>query len=158
MTRSRGRTYDDDAMVQLIAAGFGDSEIAGELGVNRNTVCRIRRGLSRPDLQARIDDAVDSHLRDIRRHVIGRLKTVVDKHIDAGLSGHGQVARRCRDFVIKMCLADAQPSDDRDSQTRVEAGFFDHLGALSSELKGRIIEELNLSRPNIDEGPGDACS
>ena len=156
MMRSRGRTYDDDKMVRYIAEGLDDSEIARRLGVNGSTVWRIRHRQSRPDLQARVEDVINSYVREIYRQVIRNLQAVVDKQIEVGLSDQNETARKCRDFVIRMFLAEVPPPQQA-SEDPEPKGLFSRLGDLSPELMDRIIEELDLSRPNIDEGPAGGC-
>ena len=155
MTRSKGRTYNDDQMVELIAMGVhGDSEIARQLGVNRRTVWQIRHGQSRPDLQDRIDQAVNACLREIRRHAIGNLEALIDKQIQVAFADEGETARKCRDFVINLFLTGMPLAPDRKTKTNRTGSmeFVHSLPELSSKLKDRIFEELDLQRPNYDEG------
>ena len=60
--------YDDDEMVALIAEGrLGYKEIGERLGVAATMVSKIANGRGRPDLQGRINAAVQENNRRVRR-------------------------------------------------------------------------------------------
>ena len=156
MVCSRGRTYDDDKMVELIAAGhLTHGEIAKRLGVSRVTVWRIIHGQSRPDLQGRVDGVISGFSLEARRMGARWLKSLLTKHIKVGLEGDGETARRCREFVINLFFEDVEPRSDGVRVGFSSAAVFNSQIELSPELQGRMIEELGLSRANTDEGVED---
>jgi hypothetical protein len=143
MTRSRGRTYNDDQMVRLIAEGeLSQRKIAECLGVNLSTVWTITHGLSRPDLQGRINDLIRSLREEARRQGVRKLKAIIDKHIDVGLADDKEVARRCREFLINLFIDDDETDSDNVEEKRKSRSIFGGLADLSSDLKDKVIEEL----------------
>jgi transposase-like protein len=143
MTRSRGRTYNDDEMVQLIAeGGLSQAAIAERLGVHLNTVWTITHGLSRPDLQGRINNVIRSLRKEARRQGARRLKAAVDKHFDVGLASDKGVARRCREFLINLFIDDDEADSDNVEEKRKSRSIFGNLADLSPDLKNKVIEEL----------------
>ena len=158
MVSSRGRKYDDDKMVELIAAGeLTRGEIAKRLGVNRVTVWRIIHGQSRPDLQGRLDGAVRGFSREARR-VGGRwLKSLIDKHVKVGLEGDGETARRCREFVINLFCEEVDPRHDGAYVGFAAMSVFGSLTELSPELKSRVVEELGGPCDDTDQQDEHQC-
>ena len=143
MVRSNGRKYNDERMVQLIAeCELDDGRIARRLGVNASTVWRIRHGQSRPDLQARIDELINSYPRKIRRHAARHLKAVVDKHIEVALADNGETSQKCRDFLINFFFVDSRVGEEGRDDDAPMSGFLSGFDQLSPELQKRILEEL----------------
>jgi len=150
MVSSRGHTYDDDEMVELIAAGqLTHGEIAKRLGVSRGTVWRIMHGQSRPDLQGRVDGVVSGFGRDAWRLGVRWLKALVTRHIKVGLEGDGETARKCREFLVNMFVEDAAARPDAARVGFDSTSVFNSLVELSPELKARVIEELGGPRDNV---------
>ena len=150
------RNYSDAKMVELIAAGeHTDSQIAEQLGVSRTTVWRIRHGVSRPELQPRIDEIINGYIREIRRHAIRQLKAVVDKHIEVAVTDKSETGRKSRDFVINLFLMNMPQMPEQKTKTACpERGFLQLIHELSPELKDRILEELDIPRmDSADEVP-----
>ena len=158
MTSSRGRTYDDDAMVELIAAGeLTHGEIAKRLGVSRVTVWRIIHGQARADLQDRVDGVISGFSREARRLGIRWLKALVTKQIKVGLESDGETARRCREFMVNLCLEGAETHSDGECVGFASKAVFNSLVELSPELKSRVIEELGGSCDDASQEDEDQC-
>ncbi|MBT3200086.1 MAG: hypothetical protein HN350_09235 [Phycisphaerales bacterium] len=156
MTRSKGRKYNDDKMVHLIAASdLNDAEIGRQLNISTSMVWRIRHGQSRADLQERINDAIRGYIRELRLHVLSRLKKLADKHMEVGMEGESEIARRCREFMMKLFMVDVPPADEPAPAIPVGPRvrrIFHNLPSLSPNLKTQMIDELDLSRPNTGCG------
>ena len=143
--------YDDDKMVELIAAGeLTPGEIAKRLGVNRVTVWRIIHGKSRPDLQGRLDDAVIGYVVEARRVGVRWLRKLIEKHAAVGFECEGETARKCREFVINLSSETIEPRDDGVCVGIASTSVFNSLVELSPELKARVVEELSNPRDNSD--------
>jgi len=154
MKRSRGRKYNDDEMVHLIAASnLNDAEIGRHLHISTSMVWRIRHGQSRADLQGRINEAIRGYIREIRLHVLSKLKKLVDRHMKVGMGEESEVARRCREFVMKLFMVDIPPAGEPTPAVAPKVrGIFHNLPNLSPQLKTSMIDELDLSRPNTGCG------
>jgi len=150
--------YDDDKMVELIAAGeLTHGEIAKRLGVNRVTVWRIIHGQSRPDLQSRVDGAVRGFSREARRLGSRWLKSLISKHIKVGLEGDGETARRCREFMVNLCLEGDETHSDGECVGFASMAVFNGLVELSPELKAKVIEELGGPCDDAPQEDEDQC-
>ena len=158
MVSSRKSAYDDDKMVELIAAGeLTHGEIAKRLGVNRVTVWRIIHGQSRQDLQGRIDGVISGFSREARRIGVRWLKALLTKHIRVGMEGDGETARRCREFVINLFFERAETRSDGACVGFAPAAVFNSLVELSPELKARVVEELGGPCDDTPREDEDQC-
>lgn len=109
----RRNGYDDDLLVELI--GRGDltlRDVARRVGLTRETVRRIFCGKSRPELQPRIRQTLKDHAAYVRTAARRALEALVGKHIGTGLRGDDELARKCREFIMKMIWSDDANDDD----------------------------------------------
>ena len=105
--------YDDELFISLVSRGdMSVTQIARRLGVNRSSIWRILTGRSRPDLQPRIREVVRDHRRRVQLTAMRVLGGLVSKHITMGMDGEGELARKCREFIIKLIWQD-DDDDDR---------------------------------------------
>jgi len=150
--------YDEDQLVEWIACGqLSQSEMARRLGVNRRTVWRIANGLSRPDLQRKIDAVVEGIRHEAGRQGARWLKSLVAKHIRVGLEEDGETARKCREYVLDRFLVpddvptrrSRAPRHKRNPPGRIPS-FTD---GISDDLKTMLIDELG--GPPSEKGAGD---
>lgn len=101
----RKKNYNDDLLVALIVQGdvsFG--RIARIIGLSRATVSAIANGLARPDLQPRIQAGLNAQKQAVERLGARYLKPLVARHIKIGMEGDGQLARKCREFVMELMV------------------------------------------------------
>ena len=99
----RKKNYNDDLLVALIVRGdvsFG--RIARIIGLSRATVSAVANGLARPDLQPRIQAGLAAQKQAIERLGARYLRPLLAKHIKIGMEGDGQLARKCREFVLEL--------------------------------------------------------
>ena len=138
--------YDEDQLVEWIAcAQLSQSEIAKRLGVNRRTVWRIANGLSRPDLQRKIDAAVEGIRREARRQGARWLKALITRQIKVALEEDGETARKCREYLLdRFLVPDDGPARPRAPRHRRKPpsrvpSFTD---GVSDDVKRMLIDEL----------------
>jgi hypothetical protein len=147
LRRRKRKTYDDTALVEDIAHGVKTlRQIAGELGLTYNYVYCIARGLSRPDLQERIQATRRDYLSQARR--LGRIHVakLLQAHIDAGLDKDTETARKCREYLLDRFLTQ-RLDDDPGPPEGIQINLLD----LSPETKSRVVRELG--GPADDEPP-----
>ena len=107
----RHKEYDDDRLVELIAAGkISNAKIALEIGVSKSMVSRIARGEARPDLQPRIGALVRSRREEFDRLGATLLKPVLVKQARVALEGDGETARKAREYIIDTFRYPPDPS------------------------------------------------
>jgi len=104
--RSKKRLeYNDDLLIELIVrSGLSYKKIARRIGISQTTVHHIASGLRRPDLQQRLRDAFEEFRAEIRRLGDGYLKRLLKMHIQHGLNGDGESARKSREYVMDKFL------------------------------------------------------
>jgi len=97
----RRKEYDDDHLVELIAAGnITHKTIAAEIGISKSMVSRIARGEARPDLQPRIGALVRSRREEFERLAVAVLKPALVKQARVALEGDGETGRKARQHII----------------------------------------------------------
>jgi len=155
-TNEESARYDEDQLVEWIACGqLSQSEMARRLGVNRRTVWRIANGLSRPDLQLKVDAAIEGIRHEARRQGARWLKALVTRHIKVALEEDGETARKCREYLLDRFLvpddAPAQPRSPR--HKRKPPGCIPSFtDGISDDLKRMLIDELG--GPPAEKGSG----
>jgi hypothetical protein len=101
----RGDAYDDDEMVAMLAQGEKTTgEIARHFGISRDMVWRISTGRRRPDLHERVNQIVEEARAMVHRQAVASLEALLRRHIEVGLTGTGETARKCREFVLALFL------------------------------------------------------
>jgi DNA-binding CsgD family transcriptional regulator len=101
----RGEAYDDDEMVAMLAQGEKTTgEIARHFGISRDMVWRISTGRRRPDLHQRVNRIVEEARAMVHRQAVASLEALLRRHIEVGLTGTGETARKCREFVLSLFL------------------------------------------------------
>jgi DNA-binding CsgD family transcriptional regulator len=101
----RGEAYDDDEMVAMLAQGEKTTgEIARHFGISRDMVWRISTGRRRPDLHQRVNRIVEEARAMVHRQAVASLEALLRRHIEVGLTGTGETARKCREFVLGLFL------------------------------------------------------
>lgn len=104
-TPKRKNGYDQNLLVELVAEGrLGCRKIAEKVGISPTMVAAVARGARRPDLYERICETVEAAHRRARRIAADNLAALVTKHVEAALTGNGETGRKCREFLIRMCL------------------------------------------------------
>ena len=73
---------------------------------------RIFSGKSRPELQPRIRQTLKDHAAHVRAAPRRALEALVSRHIGTGLRGDDELARKCREFIMKMVWSDDADDDD----------------------------------------------
>jgi hypothetical protein len=100
-----GEAYDDDEMVAMLAQGEKTTgEIARHFGISRDMVWRISTGRRRPDLHQRVNRIVEEARAMVHRQAVASLEALLRRHIEVGLTGTGETARKCREFVLSLFL------------------------------------------------------
>jgi transposase-like protein len=101
----RGEAYDDDEMVAMLARGEKTTgQIARHFGISRDMVWRISTGRRRPDLHQRVNRIVEEARAMVHRQAVASLEALLRRHIEVGLTGTGETARKCREFVLALFL------------------------------------------------------
>ena len=97
----RKKEYDDDRLVELIAAGsVSHAKIAAEIGITDSMVSRIARGERRADLQPRIGALVRSRRVEFEHLAAAILKPALVKQARVALEGDGETGRKARQHII----------------------------------------------------------
>lgn len=122
----RKRKGDDESrLVELLARGErAYAEIARELGMDERTVAEIARGELRPQVYQRIRAAQEGYRQEARRFGTRWAKSLLTKHIKAGLEGDDETARKCREYALSEFLKgeagkDGPPAVDADSLVKL---------------------------------------
>ncbi len=111
---------NQDLLVKLIADGeLPQARIAEIVGVSRRTVWRIANGLSRPDLQRKIAAAVEGYRQAAIRAAARHMKALLEKQVEVALTGDGETARKCREFLLKTFML-AIPEQTAKTEERTE--------------------------------------
>jgi len=145
--------YDDNLLVELL--GRGDltlAEIGRRVGVTDNTVRRVLRGKMRPELQPRIRRAIKDHAAHVRLTAHRRLEALVNRHIHTGLAGDGELARKCREFVLKLIWCGPSASDEPHELPRPGLTAEDYRAI--ALLKGGPTDDEPVNGGTGDQGPG----
>jgi len=157
--------YDEDLLVELIACGdVTHSEIANRVGVSRRTVWQIANNQSRPDLQRKIADTVESYRQATIRMAARHMQKLLKKHIEVALEGDGETARKSREFLLKTFLTAPPPEPANKNKPKCES--MNHtqpdgapcrmksLSDLPPDLKSQVAKALGAPRSEED-GAGD---
>ena len=97
--------YDEDLLVELLADGdLSHEKIAEQVGICRRTVWRIANGLSRPDLQQKVDDVIEGYRQAALRLAARHMKALLEKQIAVALEGDGETSRKSREFLLKTFM------------------------------------------------------
>lgn len=99
------KDYDDNLLVELLGRGeMTEENIAETVGISRSTVWRVANGLTRPELQSRIQAVVDGMLTEARRSGARWMRKLLARQISEGLEGQGETARKCREYVLNKLM------------------------------------------------------
>ena len=99
-------TYDDDALVEMIAEGQLTYKTIGErVGISEGQVKKIALGQRRKDLARRLWDAEDGILNEARRIGSRYARNLIMEQVRLGLTGEGEPARRAREFLLKFTMS-----------------------------------------------------
>ena len=105
----RGEAYNDDEMVAMLAQGEKTTgQIARHFGISRDMVWRIATGRRRPDLHQRVREIIEEARAMVHRQAAASLEALLRRHIEVGLTGTGETARKCREFVLGLFLDPAR--------------------------------------------------
>jgi hypothetical protein len=111
---------NEDMLVKLIADGeLSHGRIAEIVGVSRRTVWRIANGLSRPDLQRKIATVMAGYRQAAIRAAARHMKALLEKQVEVALTGDGETARKCREFLLKTFLVTI-PEQTAKTEEKVE--------------------------------------
>ena len=148
---------NEDMLVKLIAEGrLSHGRIAERVSVSRRTVWRIANGLSRADLQPKIAAVMEGHRQAAIRTAAAHMKSLIEKQVEVALTGEGETARKCREFLIKTFIlavpdqaakadekvADQEKIDDDDEKPLNPMILMRTLHDLSPGLMDQICKEL----------------
>ncbi len=104
MARGKVRTYSDEKLINLLAQGdYTYTQIGRAVGLSKAQVGKIARGERRKDLQTRIRAARRAFLEQAERLGIQWARPLLMRHIQVGLRGLGETARKCREFALDRC-------------------------------------------------------
>ena len=146
----RHKEYDDDRLVELIAAGnISHAKIAAEIGISMSTVSRIGRGEARPDLQPRIGVLVRGRREQFERLAAAVLKPALVKQAMIALEDDGETGRKARQHIIDTFryppdparLAGRTPGPAGDLARRPKLPLRS-MTELSPKLKAAVLKEL----------------
>lgn len=137
-SRKRGN-YDDDLLVDLLAQGkLTFSQIADKAKLHKSSVRRIASGAARADLQPAIRQAELANIRRTRRIGAHNMPDLLQMQVDLGREGRDDLARKCREFVIKTFL---DLDDDGPQPQSIESQIPTFM-KLSPETQARVVEDL----------------
>jgi len=147
----RSKDYDDDLLVELIASGqLPATKIARRIGISPTQVRQIIRGLSRPELQARIHAAARANEAQAHRLAARWLRGLLSQHIRDGIEGEGPEARKCREFVMTFIVKYGHFDDPPPPAPEPPGADFDDL---SLELRKKIMAEIGGPSEDADFAP-----
>ena len=103
MARGKVGEYDDGRLVEMLAGGeWTYGEIGQALGLTEGHVGRIARGERRPGVMAEVRARVAAALAEARRVGVRWCRRLMERHVEVGLGGRGETARKCREFVLRV--------------------------------------------------------
>ncbi|MCE5325192.1 MAG: hypothetical protein LLG01_02135 [Planctomycetaceae bacterium] len=105
MTAAR---YDENQLVEMLADGAPYDKVAAAVGITVSMVGKIARGDSRRKLWQRIEDIRQARQQAVHEIAVARAADLMRAHVNEGLTGSGETARKCREFVLELLL----PKDD----------------------------------------------
>jgi transcriptional regulator with XRE-family HTH domain len=152
----RHKEYDDDRLVELIAAGsITHPKIAAEIGISKSMVSRIARGEARPDLQPRIQALVGGRRDEFERLAATVLTPSLVKQAKVGLEGEDETARKAREYIMDTFRYPPDPAKQA-GRTPGPAGDISRrpklpmrsLTELSPALKAAVLKELGGYDPD----------
>ena len=118
MARGKVGVYDDGRLVEMLAGGeWTYGEIGQALGLTAGHVGRIARGERRPRVMAEVRARVAAALAEARRVGVRWCRALMERHVEVGLGGKGETARKCREFVLSR-LDLTRPSPHMASATK----------------------------------------
>ncbi|MCE5277513.1 MAG: hypothetical protein ABFD92_13890 [Planctomycetaceae bacterium] len=100
--------YDEDQLVEMLADGAPYDKVAAAVGITVSMVGKIARGDSRRKLWQRIEDIRQARQQAVHEIAVARAVDIMRAHVNEGLTGTGETARKCREFVLELLL----PKDD----------------------------------------------
>ena len=104
MASGKVASYSDELLVQRLACGtYTHEEIAGELGLSVSYVGKVARAERRPELWVRVQIIREGMMAEARHLAAREARALMNCHIQEGLAGGSELARRCREFVLKTC-------------------------------------------------------
>jgi hypothetical protein len=122
MARGKVGVYDDGRLVEMLAGGeFTYAQIGKALGLTAGHVGRIARGERRPGVMAEVRARVAAALAEARRVAVRSCRRLMARHVEVGLAGRGETARKCREFVLSR-LELARPARQRAVPSRETPG------------------------------------
>ena len=156
----RQKEYDDDRLVELIAAGnVTHAKIAAEIGIDKSMISRIARGEARPDLQPRIQALVAGRRDEFEHLGAAILKPALVKQAQIAIEGKDETARKAREHIIDMFryppdpakLAGRTPGPAGDISRRPKLPLRS-LTELSPALKAAVLKELGGPEMELEDG------
>ena len=104
MGRGTVLEYDDDVLVEMLAGGrYTHAEIAGARGLSEAYVGKVARGERRPKLHRQVEARQAAMIAEARRVGARWSRALVSRHIEVGLTGDDETARKCRELVLQEC-------------------------------------------------------
>jgi len=104
------KAYDDRALAFALAFQTKPTkEIAQDFGLSARYISLISAGRSRPDLQPLIQAIRQGLAEGLEEWTRQHVWTLLAGHIRVGLTGKGEPARKCREYLLDRFLPG--PSD-----------------------------------------------
>ena len=103
MARGKVGRYDDGVLVEMLAGGRPYGEIAEALGLSEAYVGKVARGERRPRLLAAVRATRQAAIDEARRLGARWSRALLGRHIQVGLAGDDETARKCREFALEAC-------------------------------------------------------
>ena len=104
MAHGKVAEYDDEVLVEMLAGGSHTyAQIAEELDLSEGYVAKVGRGERRPELQPRLTLIQRARRAEAMRLGARYARSLLLRHIRAGLAGDSETARKCREFALREC-------------------------------------------------------
>ena len=152
--------YDDLALAEALAAGVETyRQVAERFSLSYRTVLRIVNGQTRLRLQQDIRDVRRAMREEALRVGMAYVKPLLIKHIQAGLEGNDETARKCREYVLDRFLPnppeDEPPSSSEDEPPNPpQDGPHDGLpGTPPGDNQPDTVPHDNPRKPQRDNSP-----
>ncbi|MCE5327575.1 MAG: hypothetical protein LLG01_14310 [Planctomycetaceae bacterium] len=105
--------YDENLLVEMLADGVPYATIAQAVGLTVSMVGKIARGDYRRKLSQRVEEIREARRQAARERAARRGAELMRAHVEQGLSGTGETARKCREFILNCLIQRDEDTADR---------------------------------------------